>query len=116
MGPVAAKLIVKSVSFMYENASLSLTLWGDGTAALSSLYSQTRRKGHATGLMQMVTEFADANGLKLMLTAAPYSTDGPNHGQLVAFYERFGFRAPVYVDGTPTFMERLARSQELHSP
>jgi GNAT superfamily N-acetyltransferase len=107
---------VRTISFMYETATVSLIDWGDGTGSVSSLYSQTRRQGHATGLMRILIDYADANGIKLMLTADPYSEDGPNLDQLITFYEGFGFRAPTLVPGVPTFMERMVMSQELHGP
>ncbi|QAY17070.1 acetyltransferase [Streptomyces phage FrodoSwaggins] len=75
-----------------DSASLTLTLWGDGSASISDVYSVERRQGHASKLLDQVTWFADRHGMTLKTAAEAYGT-GPRMttSQLVKFYEKFGF-------------------------
>ena len=62
--------------------------------ALSNLYSRSRGKGHAKGVMQDVVDYADVHQFTIRLIAEPYGPDHiskANMESLMAFYERFGF-------------------------
>lgn len=76
----------------YESASCVLSERESGVW-VTGLYSTKPRKGHATGLMQKVIDFADERGLGLILVARQFgSTTGLNDSDLITFYEKFGFK------------------------
>lgn len=80
-------------TFEYESARCTVLI-KDGRGFVSHVYAKTRRQGHGTGLLKLVCDFADKNGLELYLFARGYG--GPvqtmmNSRQLVEFYESFGF-------------------------
>lgn len=79
--------------FRYESASCEVMIVS-GRGIVHRVYSQTRGRGHATRLLQQVTEWADENDLELYLRAQGYG--GPvqtmlDNNQLIKFYERHGF-------------------------
>ena len=81
------------VTFEYESARCTV-LMKNGRGFVSHVYAKTRSQGHGTGLLKLVIEFADKNGLELYLYARGYG--GPvqtmlNSEQLIRFYENFGF-------------------------
>lgn len=93
-------LFVKGVAvpvmreFNYESCSAVLIFWEDGRVFLSNVFSKERRNGHATVLLEILTEYADENMLDLSLRVMAYGEEPrPNSVQLKAFYERFGFVA-----------------------
>lgn len=58
------------------------------------VYSQDRGKGHATGLLRRVIEWADENDLELFLRAQAYGHPVQtilDNNQLLKFYGKFGF-------------------------
>lgn len=58
--------------------------------------------------MQKVVNYADENGLTLMLVAQRYGiTTGASDEQLVKFYKQFGFK--VRGESLPVIMERPVR-------
>jgi len=79
--------------FQHASATARLAIFPDGTALLSSLRSQARWRGHASGLMRDITSYADEHGLTIFLTVQAYGhpTNGLNNRELEKFYERFGF-------------------------
>lgn len=91
--------------FEHETATAAVRHHGGGLASLVNMFSRTRRKGHATALMQKVVDYADEQHLTLMLVAQRHSiTTGLNDEQLVEFYKKFGFR--VRDNTLPVVMER----------
>ena len=78
--------------FAEGSATARLTLWGDGTATVSDLYSRDRRKGHATRLVAEICDYADQSGLSLLLEVAN-SEDmfALSQPALIKWYETFGF-------------------------
>jgi GNAT superfamily N-acetyltransferase len=76
----------------YKSASLRLQPLQDQVYILRSLYSIKPRQGHATGLLELVTAWADRSGVTLLLTAKQYgNVHGMTDKQLVKFYQKFGF-------------------------
>ena len=90
--------------FAEGSATARLTLWGDGTATVSDLYSRDRRKGHATRLVAEICDNADQSGLSLLLEVAN-SEDmfALSQPALIKWYETFGFKI---VSKYPVFMQR----------
>jgi GNAT superfamily N-acetyltransferase len=85
----------------------------EGTREIAKLIVPVthRRKHLATALMNLVCQEADANGKTLLLIAEPFGEDGPNSDELVAWYEKFGFRALQDVP-SGTFMARRVHQPE----
>lgn len=80
--------------FNYESATAQLNFYDDGLVTLSHVYSKKRGLGHATGVVRLVTEFADEKGIDLTLQVRRYGhTDmlSPSNEQLIEFYSKFGF-------------------------
>ena len=66
----------------------------DDLFILCDVYARKRGLGHGKGVMQLVTEYADSEGLELVLQVRAYSTVGKDvltNEQLFEFYKRFGF-------------------------
>lgn len=92
--------------FTNESASCELVIWDEEHAAVSNLYAKQLGKGHASGLLNKITSFADENSLRLVLIAEPFDNDGLSLFQLIQFYRKFDFVS----DSDPekaTFMERI---------
>lgn len=53
---------------------------------------RNRGKGAASRLLDVVLADADAEGIQLVLSVEPDSTDGLNFDELYDFYERHSFR------------------------
>lgn len=78
----------------YETTSVEIFMDPtDNSGRLSSLFSVSRGKGYATGLLTMICEWADENDVYLWLVAKPYGRprDILDQKQLMEFYGRFGF-------------------------
>lgn len=103
--------MVKTIGFHFEQASASLTIWDDGSATLSSVYSRIRNKGHGNRLMRVITEYADANDIRVKLMARPYHAKGLDRIQLINFYHNHGFRAQV-ISKEGTWMARNPNVEE----
>ena len=95
-----------TIDFVYETASLTLAIWEDTHGSFIDVISVEKGKGHATGLMNSLTEFADLSGMRLTTQAEP-DGDEPrlSDNQLIAFYEKFGFVRQN--NDIHPFMERL---------
>lgn len=80
--------------FEYKTASAHLSMNDPITGWIMSFRSQELRQGHGTGLMRLMVEHADENGITMLLTVNAYgkNRDIPNNEQLEEFYARFGFR------------------------
>ena len=97
---------VTTLTLTHKSASCTVALWGDGTASISNVYSEQKRKGHARELMNKVMAYADKEHLLLKTAAEPYGEEPriPIE-KLTEFYVSFGFTVlgddPEYV-----FMER----------
>lgn len=106
--------------FVHEEASAKLTPLEPNVYILSNVWSKTRRRGYATGVMRKVVKHADENNLILVLRVQRYGSPhqpAMNNHQLERFYAHFGFvkdpdpeerRAPVFMRRVP--------SRVLHSP
>jgi len=82
------------IKFSHESASARIVTASDGTGSLTGVYSKERRKGHAKGLMQKVTEYADENQVIVLLTVQRYGykdNEALDNIQLMQFYKKFGF-------------------------
>jgi len=86
-------MLVTSQEICYRSASANLSVSPSvGLAFIGSLVSQDRRQGHATGLLQLICDRADREGLELRLTVG--SEGGPedaSNADLIRFYGKFGF-------------------------
>jgi len=79
------------IEFFCDSASARLVMWENTKrATVSEVYSRKKKEGHATGLFLKLCEYADKNGLTLILEAAQFAP-GMNNEQLRDFYSRFGF-------------------------
>lgn len=92
---------IEVLPFSYESASCTVTLWGDGAASVSDVYSAIKRKGHAKTLMKNVVAFADSNKLLLKTAAEAYGEGGMTTEQLTEFYKTFGF---VVLGDDPSYL------------
>jgi hypothetical protein len=79
--------------FKYESADAVLVINEENrVAAVTNVFSRIHKQGHATGLMKLIVEYADAESMDLRLRAQQYgSATGLNNKQLVDFYKKFGF-------------------------
>lgn len=96
------------LKFTHEQAHARLTLWDDGSATVSGVYSRVRGKGHATEVLKSIAEYADLHGLILFLEVQRYGYKdnlSPDNKQLQEFYKKFDFEV-VPDGGTPTLMVR----------
>lgn len=84
-----------STYFHHESASARLSqLAHPNLYLLTNLFSHERGKGHANGLLKLITEFADSNQLSIFLEAQPYGRPvqtALSTMQLVTLYEKHGF-------------------------
>lgn len=85
---------VETVPFRYRSASAKLEVLGDGLAFLRNVWSTNRGKGHGSGVMQLVCDYADKYDMTIISSPVPYGH--PNFKpldlpSLCAFYEKFGF-------------------------
>jgi ribosomal protein S18 acetylase RimI-like enzyme len=95
------------LKFGYESCTAVIVQWDDGRHTLSNVHSEDRGNGHATVLLEIVTEYADENGMDLLLVALPCGDNPPMDSlQLKAFYERFGF---VAFDDKKTYYIEMQR-------
>lgn len=85
--------MVTAETICYRSASAILSVSASlGLAFIGSLISQERRRGHATGLLQLICDRADREELELRLTVG--SEGGPedaSNADLIRFYGKFGF-------------------------
>lgn len=92
--------------FEYKSASLTLILWDDDRASISSLFSGERRQGHATEVMHRAIKFVDQRCLTLALVVEAFGENGMTNPELVDFYKKFGFNTNS-TDEHLVYMERL---------
>jgi len=99
----------------HKSASVTLRPVEGNVVWLANLYAEERKQGHARELMTEVITKADAQGIVLQLDARAYGhPSGMGNGDLILFYESFGFRK-VESDITKNLMERQPQgSQEIH--
>jgi GNAT superfamily N-acetyltransferase len=95
--------------FRFESATCEVQV-KDGRGLVMRVYSKHRGRGHARGLLRLVTEWADENGIELYLRAQGYG--GPtqtmlDNNQLIKFYESFGFER----DGDDICMSNVPMSR-----
>jgi GNAT superfamily N-acetyltransferase len=104
------------VPFQYASATATVNMVADDIGFLNSVYARDRRMGHASGLMEQVISWADGKDVTLHLTAQGYGNGRIMHNQdLIAFYERFGFRRVPGDNPWPARMVRLP-SRTIHAP
>jgi GNAT superfamily N-acetyltransferase len=65
-----------------------------------------RGRGYASTMLRAVCEDADREGVLLTLAVAPQGFDGLTYEQLLAWYERYGFKGTALEAGV---MERKPR-------
>lgn len=85
---------MQTVPLTHKSASAKLILNGDGTAKLVNVQSTQRSMGHATELMQALTQVADEQKLTIDLEVMRFGNQiegSMNNQQLVRFYLQFGF-------------------------
>jgi GNAT superfamily N-acetyltransferase len=100
------------IKFKYRSARASISIIDNHIGLLGSVHAQERRKGHASGLMQQVVDYADQQGLQLRLVVQRYGhpAETMDNHQLESFYGRFGFlRDPE--SSRPVTMTREAREK-----
>lgn len=86
------------IEVRYKSASVTLVVWEtENTISVSSLYSDHRQRGHASGVMERVCAIADSLEQNMVLRVAPYG-DHPRMDQrdLKTFYKKFGFQENSY--------------------
>lgn len=86
--------MAKLIRFKYEGASAKLTVWGAHDATLSSIFSLSRGKGHATQLLEKIMDYADKNDLTVVILVQAYhyaDRMSPNNAGLRHWYRKFGF-------------------------
>jgi GNAT superfamily N-acetyltransferase len=94
-------------------AAVKLAHIVDGKVMLSNLYSRVPGKGYGTDVMKKAVEYADKNGLTIVLVVGRYAYPdgrGLDNDQLVEFYKKFGFT--VAEDGQRPIMMDRKPSQE----
>lgn len=96
----------------YESASARIKKKGR-KYIVTDVWASERGQGHGTGLMKLVSEYADGNRMDLELIALPSRT-APiqtilNHEQLVEFYRQFGFEIIGWTK--PVRMLRLCKTR-----
>lgn len=98
------------VELEYESASVRIKE-KNGKYILTNLIALERGLGHATRLMERVSEYADVQRIDLELIASPSRLLPINtiltHEELVIFYHKFGFREIVWTK--PVRMLRLCK-------
>ena len=109
----------KFVRFQYESATAKIRVSEtEPIATLTSVYAKERGKGHASGLMRTITEYADANELSLFLSVLRFGhpvQESLDNDALVQFYQKFGFFV-IPTGSFPVDMARyFGRSQELQA-
>lgn len=106
------------ITVTYESARCWVRPRGDGTARLTNLWSDRPGLGHASKLMGLVVEWAEAELMVIDLTVQRYG-GRPNtlsSDELVVFYEKFGFEEVEYF---PVKMVRFLKGENdarLHTP
>ena len=106
----ATRLYLKG--FMFDSATAKLAVYDDETAYLSNVFSRRRGLGHASKVMNMVTDYADEHGLYLYLEAKQYGysdSKALRNEDLVVFYEKFGF---IRIGNSPEKIEMYRHSLE----
>lgn len=89
-------------------AAVKLAHMHDDRVMLSNLFSRIPGKGHGTDVMKKAVEYADQNGLTIVLVVGRYAYPdgrGLDNKQLVEFYKKFGFTV-VEDGGLPIMMHR----------
>ena len=94
-----AHAFAKQLQAKYDLQDLWLYMLGDSnpdTLKLDSIIVKrgVRKEGVGSAVMQEITDYADANGLRVVLTPGQ-KDDGhgtTSHSRLVKFYKRFGFK------------------------
>jgi len=86
------------IRMTYRSASCTIIVWEDeNTATIDTLSADYKRRGHGTGLMQRVANWADGVQINLILRVAPFGDEPKlSYPQLKQFYKRFGFRENSY--------------------
>lgn len=87
-------LLKKTMTFRYGQSSAYLFQLTNDTYAVSNVFSKVRRQGHATGVMRLITDYADTYGITLYLVVQRYGNprwDHLDNLQLIEFYKKFGF-------------------------
>lgn len=103
------------VPFRYESAQGHIDVVEDNLGIVMSVRAQFKRQGHGTGLMYLITRWADENNCVLLLHAQVFERNGiPNNDQLRYFYERFGFVRQEEIKRRIKMIRYP--SQELHGP
>lgn len=94
-------------SFVYKSATAHLTeMTDDKHYFVGDVLAMMRRQGHGSGLMRMITEYADKHGYILVTKPQRYAKgEALDNNQLEAFYTSFGF-VTDQKSGRPPFMYR----------
>lgn len=96
----------------YKSASAKLIRNLNDTWTLKNVWSAEIKRGHGTGLMYAVENFADEMQVEVRLLVIPYGRSdgsGMNRKQLEEFYGKFGFE--VGNDFLPRMMFRKPNSR-----
>jgi len=93
------KAFAKGLEARYPVSLWLYTLGGDSnpnTIKLDSIIvnKDARKQGVGGAVMQEITDYADARGLRIALTPGQKgdAQGTTSHGRLVKFYKRFGFK------------------------
>lgn len=106
---------MRTMLLRHESAEVVLKVWSkDGKYAIvNGLLSMERGEGHATALMQRVTDYADKHDITLTLVAKRFGWPmGPDNTYLVHFFEKFGFMPDSSGSAVARHMSRPPRTQK----
>lgn len=105
--------------FKYGTASCEIFLVKEDEGLVHRVYAKDRRKGHATGLMELVTTWADENGIDLFLRVQAYGHPVQtilSNERLIQFYESFGFARDPRDDGVCKVNIPMSRPRRKNTP
>ncbi|OQA41235.1 MAG: hypothetical protein BWY50_01869 [Spirochaetes bacterium ADurb.Bin315] len=94
-------------SFIYESATARIRIFQPNQGVVTNVHAGHKRQGHGSKVMQLITEYADANQLNLVLIVQGYGrAETMSNKELEAFYAKFGF-AKVLDNKKPVTMKRM---------
>jgi GNAT superfamily N-acetyltransferase len=95
------------IPFVFGQASALINMIDADLGIVNNVYSKQKRMGHAGCLMTDIVNWADSNGVTLLLSAQAFEArDALTNEQLVEFYARYGFVRERDIAPWPARMRR----------